>query len=991
MKTKVLLLAAALSAPGTCAAALSGAPTLKEAGPNHAIHEIQTAPGRRPRRVFTLATGMNYAVPGGFATAVPEFSRLTTGEFIASRVQHPIRIAPDLNTKGAVTVRTPVGISLYSTPVAVTLSHGSDVLVIGTLTNCSGSIIATNAVAFVNPFAGLCTSIVYEIGPDYFEQTVYLQGRIDPRDYSFPLDETTELSIWTEFYQQEQPATQSVSVLGATTDELVSFGPDFVIGSGQAFTIPTPAEPKGTSAQVRKQYQIIGERKFLVESFPVLSIARGLLSLPDCSEQRLHGASLKKGSRIYAAMPEPPEKSSRKTKKKTATSFAKADLLSRPAVVADYRANLVSGATVLEGNVTYLVGTLTCTSLQIYGGAVVKLKSGGALNVTGPITFLTDKVPAWFTAIDDDAVGESMSGFDPAYTGNINPAGYGNPALGVPTGTVVENCRFRYAQKAVANSTSTSTFTLTVNNSQMIDNIRGIYVSGAGATSASAEANNLLIANSTYPLTLPGSSSAGAYTLANCTFDRAGQVLPAAWPHLTAYNCIFASITNSSPTTNATLNGSNNGFYNTPQSFGTAQKIVSQSPFQAAGAGWYYLTDESGFRNAGTTSGPPASALDAIKKRTTYPPVIISYVTVPSWQSFIPQAQRDSDDPDLGAHYEPLDYLMSGVAAGSNTTFTVSPGTVIGAFGTNIMTYGLGVCPGGTLICKGSAAAPCRIVEYSAIQEHPGGQYKKPSYALVAELQAAPGEMSFRFTEFAVLAEDTAHLCSFYTPVTLHDSEFHGGWLMLYPYTTCITNCLFERVTADIENYDTGAPVVRNCTFIGGSFDFLPMGANNAVVKDNLFDKTSIPYDLTGLGYDGGYNAFIAGCDRLKPTNSTDIVLASSPAYDKFGPNDYYLPADSQLIDAGSAANAGTLGFYHFTTVTNQTKEASSRVDIGFHRVALDSNGNPSDADADGRIDVDEDTNGNGQLNSGETDWQDPYDAGLKIWITQPKRNSNMP
>jgi len=51
----------------------------------------------------------------------------------------------------------------------------------------------------------------------------------------------------------------------------------------------------------------------------------------------------------------------------------------------------------------------------------------------------------------------------------------------------------------------------------------------------------------------------------------------------------------------------------------------------------------------------------------------------------------------------------------------------------------------------------------------------------------------------------------------------------------------------------------------------------------------------------------------------------------------------------------------------------------------------PFDDDGDGAPDYLEDRNGNGSADSGETNWQDNNDVGLKIWITEPKNNSTIP
>jgi hypothetical protein len=73
-------------------------------------------------------------------------------------------------------------------------------------------------------------------------------------------------------------------------------------------------------------------------------------------------------------------------------------------------------------------------------------------------------------------------------------------------------------------------------------------------------------------------------------------------------------------------------------------------------------------------------------------------------------------------------------------------------------------------------------------------------------------------------------------------------------------------------------------------------------------------------------------------------------------------------------------------------KEASSMVDIGFHYVAVDpSTGLPYDTDGDGVPDYLEDRNGNGTVDSGETDWQNANDWGLKVIITRPRGGALLP
>src|SRR5207247_5472775 len=107
----------------------------------------------------------------------------------------------------------------------------------------------------------------------------------------------------------------------------------------------------------------------------------------------------------------------------------------------------------------------------------------------------------------------------------------------------------------------------------------------------------------------------------------------------------------------------------------------------------------------------------------------------------------------------------------------------------------------------------------------------------------------------------------------------------------------------------------------------------------------------------------------------------------------FYLPTNgpgTNLFNHGST-NADLLGLYHFTTTANQREETNSVVDIGFHYIALDSNGLPVDTDNDGWPDYWEDANGNGSLDSGETKPNDAADRGLRVFITRPRSGSTIP
>ena len=80
------------------------------------------------------------------------------------------------------------------------------------------------------------------------------------------------------------------------------------------------------------------------------------------------------------------------------------------------------------------------------------------------------------------------------------------------------------------------------------------------------------------------------------------------------------------------------------------------------------------------------------------------------------------------------------------------------------------------------------------------------------------------------------------------------------------------------------------------------------------------------------------------------------------------------MINKGHTT-ADQVGLYHYTVVTNmvsnlEIKETNSVVDIGYHYVAVGTNGVPIDNNGNAIPDYIEDVNGNGLLDSGETPWE---------------------
>jgi hypothetical protein len=292
-------------------------------------------------------------------------------------------------------------------------------------------------------------------------------------------------------------------------------------------------------------------------------------------------------------------------------------------------------------------------------------------------------------------------------------------------------------------------------------------------------------------------------------------------------------------------------------------------------------------------------------------------------------------------------------------------------YGAGGVGYGLVLGNGAQLLSQGTATDPVHVAEYNTVQEQTPAGWAIPWYALVGDGIGSPAAFDCRFTDFSCMAQDSRLLYAYFSPAVVRDCQMHGGFFTSNEPLT-LTNSLLERVYSDIEPSDNVAHTIRNCLFYGGSFVFYPPLTND-IVKDNLFDRTAINADMTGWGnYDGGYNAFITNCSRILPTNSFDLVLTNTDY--QIGPlGNYYYPTNggmlSRLINAGST-NADQVGLYHYTVMTNliaglEIKETNSIVDIGYHFVAVGTNGLPISTSGDGLGDYFKDSNGNGLYDVG--------------------------
>jgi hypothetical protein len=583
-----------------------------------------------------------------------------------------------------------------------------------------------------------------------------------------------------------------------------------------------------------------------------------------------------------------------------------------------------------QGDTTYYISS----SVRLYGtntfegGTVIKYANtnSAGIYVYGPINCLTGPYrPAIFTAKDDNTVGESISGSTGAPLGY-----YANPALAMQGNAPnISYFRIAYAQLAISAVGTTNS----IKNGQIINCQNGIYA--IVVTTVNLEnllfnnvqtdlynltyVNNIYVQNSTFNLSSNLTSTTGSYQTV--------------MPYFT--NCIFANIsqlTNSpgEPGLTYGVAGANNGFYNAPF-FGSSSEPGYPYPFQTVGGGSFYLATNSNFHNYGTANIDP-TLLASLKQKTTWPPQVYPPQTISSDFPLSPQAPRDTNsNPDLGYHYDPIDYAFSGVVV-ANATVTVGPGTVIGTFGTNGSPYGLSIGTGAQLICEGAAYNLNRIVTYNTVQEGPGGGWQAPTLASVTDyIGGAGGMFDFQFTDWSMFGPANAsHLIIDQSnPVNMRDCQFHGGSLVTFLGPTInLTNCLFDRVDVVLNPTDGNIPVLRNNLFYGGTLDLLPFGTSHSLVQDNLFDRTTILDHNPPCTYTG-YNAYVTNCNRLQPTTTYDIILTNSPAYQTGPLGAFYQPTNSPLIDKGSE-NVDAAGLTGYTILTNQSPDTGT-VDMGYH------------------------------------------------------------
>ncbi|HLX69591.1 MAG TPA: LamG-like jellyroll fold domain-containing protein [Verrucomicrobiae bacterium] len=919
-----------------------------------------------------LATGLNHLVNGQWVPSSEQINISPDGSSAwATNGQHQVYFPGNIYN-GEIKLVTPDGQTLQSQPIGLSYFDGTNSVLLAVVTNATGAILSSgNQVTYTNAFASLNADLLYTYTKAGFEQDVVLRAQ-PPDPASLGLNpQTTRLQVLTEFFNPPQPNVAAISVptaAGNLEDDTLSFG-TMQMGQGKAFLIGA----NSSSVEVDKRWLVINGRQFLIEEVPVASIAGAIDTLPPFVGQT--GAGTKPVVSKNLVLPV-----QRLTHTAPKTTFlAKATLPAR-GLVLDYVTMTSQTNYTFRGDTTYYISSAVNLygSNTFEGGAVIKYTNNASINLNpGPLALKINWLgtayrPVVFTAKDDNSVGEAIGGS----TGNPTNY-YAATALSIvaPSGTpTITSFRIAYAQQAVLLSAASSSFY----NGQIVNCQNGF----SGVNGASGNIRNVLFSavqtnfNNLY---------ASAFDVQNATFNSSAYLAtinntPYQNTTVNFENCIMANVTTIQSIFSYTnsgyfrVTGSYDGLYNCP-AFGTSPATNTFYPFQAVGAGSYYLTNGCTFTNIGTPNIDSA-LLVALGQKTVYPPLVYSNQFFSANTNFTPQAPRDTtNSPSLGYHYDPIDYLMDYCTV-SNATLTVTNGVVLASYNE----AGIRLQNNAQIVSVGLPVAPNWFVRYSSVQEQPTSLSGSPSGGvdLLPSYSSVMPSGQFRFTKFACPAGGGSHLYDYagasYSNLLVQDSEFWSGTNYLGGTNGAVLtlkNSLFARSVINASGSGS-LSFSNNLAWGDSSVQLNPSSNSTWYAFNNDFDSSTI----TSTNLTNGYNAYLNCTGRLYPTNVYDILTNATLAY-QIGPfGGFYQPTNSPLLNKGNAT-ANLVGLYHYTVTTNEVVEGTNIVSMGYHYVAADTNGIPLDSNGDGIPDYLEDANGDGIVDNGETNW------GLAI-LTQP-------
>lgn len=1038
--------------------------TVAERGPHHrvwattlAVTNRSGAVSYRTNRYTELATGLHYREDGQWKETQPVIEPFPGGA-VARRGPHKVLFGANLNTAGAIDLETPDGVRLRSHVLALgyfDASSGQRVF-LAEVKDCVGGLVGSNQVVYADAFRGVKADVRYTYRRSGFEQDIILREQPpSPEQWGLKTG-STHLEVWTEFVNPPEPQKlrETTRAGSGLADQDLKFGTLRLV-PGKAFA-ENPDTPARRKVAVGKRWVNILDRTLLVETVRVSDLHSELEALPRATTVARPPVPERAGA-VAADFASPPPRRSPATGT-ASLQLAQAGTPSAAGVVLDYEEiNDSFTDFTFQGDTTYYVSDSVdlfgTTTLE--GGTVIKYAPVGNSQALPRITVYDEFQclaeayrPCIFTARDDDTVGELLAESDGDPGGRV----FGCPALylvNYGTGDArLEHVRFSHLRYALEIDNYPRQNTL--NGVQLVDCDWGfgfIY-SHAKLYNVLAAGVNQAFASAGLPVAVQHLT---AHTVASVfgseCFGEPGD--PVLW---NVKNSVFADITSLTWSWLGNninhLSGDHNGFYNCTQ-FGTAPVTGSASPFETLGGGAHYLKADSTFRNAGTTAVDSA-LLDSLKTKTTQPPIAFPrFMELTGELTLFPQIPRYvSGPPDLGYHYDALDYTAAAMFVDGGTV-TVKPGTAIG-FRQEFVPeewwpwwwteVGIDVLKSSEFTSHGTPTRPNVFADVQMVQEvsdcpvfslfitdRPLHNPSQPAFP-PDDPQKPPPNLDFRFSLFFISSER----CHFFNgwdfaspfqywyfgwssavDLTLQDCSVFGGYFLIGKEATGINpachlswiNNLFDRVKAGLDPdwFDLGDSTlyvdlgveVRNNLFRGGGVRMVPIPATvgNWVFKDNMFDDHEFLQDDTQpVNHD--HNAYWprvifqwGGTPRLGPEDgANDVTLAQPPLYGS-GPFGNFYQSIASLADAGSRT-AAEAGLFHYTTRVDQTKEGNEtgNVNIGLHYVAAASSVStaPKDTDGDGIPDYVENWHGDGDTGSSRIHTENETDWNNPTTDTDP-------
>jgi hypothetical protein len=920
-----------------------------ERGAHHRILERvvqrQTARGQivqEARRIHELGTGMHRLVNGAYVECNNGLE-LLGGAGVARETSFPVSFAASPNVAGAVDCEAPDGKRFRYTVLGLSIFDrvsGLSVL-IAEVQETVGELHPPERVFYPNALVGTLPEfgafdLFYAVHVHGWEQNVLIRSRIElPAGFNA---ESSQLECWTEVIEGPEPQ-KHVRNIGNMQDENFGFGAT-CIGPGKAFVLDGPGAGNWSAPVAKSWVQDETGRRFIVEAVSWEAIEPHLRQLPPPGQQ----AALHRNAAMAKVSKDRLIPAQRVTRKASEPMRMAAAAMPRSGLVLDFSQVLSGGSLRLEGDKTYLCSSaVLCTNLTIEGGVVVKYTNNASIELQFPnaLTCLTSPYrPAIFTSVFDPYAGETIST-------NQAPGRQASAVLITHSGNLPElsYLRISYARKGI----NVDDHGLTIKHSMFTHCDNAMYFDYGSAGVRNCLFYSCSNAFGGYDFTIQGE-----HLTFNATTNISGSSTETTYLYLT--NCIMAE----------------------PFELGMGELIpeavVEGTPealFQTVGGCKHYLVENSPYRDAGVVNTAIASE---IKSKTTYPPIVYPHGSLLINQNvtLTPQAQRDTDTPDLGWHPEAMDFVF-GLGLITNATIRVSAGTVVGFYSTEATDCGFGFGHGGRLLAEGSPTNLARFVRYSTVQEIANTNwagYFGPLIRTPTEDVVPPPEIRFRFTDFSVMAKE-AHIVYGDYPVTdmpplkFADCQVHGGIVETLVPSLVFTNCLFERVaTTVVSAY--GFPFTnyfQNNLFYGGEVIATPYESTNEITfRDNLFDRTILSGSADVAN---SYNGYLINSNRLSPNGATDVIV-NSITYETGPLSRFYLPTNSVLVNTGSVNNAALKGMYWHSSFTNGTWEGNSQLNIGLMFIAV-TNGVAVDSDGEGLASYLEDANGNGTTETTET------------------------